>query len=130
MVRVQCETVPLARPSSLAVYAGGVAQPLSPVFQPPRDGCAIASAICGISAIVPVLSQVAGLTLGVMALVRIGRAKRRGVLLRGKGWAWAGLASSGFVLLSWLAIFITMALVSGSYTGSLSQLNGVLLPGQ
>ena len=79
------------------------------------DRLAIASAICGFTAIIPVLSQVAGLVLGIAGLVRIRRARQRGIRLRGKLWALAGIFSSGFALLSWIAVLAMLIAVRMSF---------------
>ncbi|MFQ5415148.1 MAG: hypothetical protein ACE5E6_11890 [Phycisphaerae bacterium] len=69
----------------------------------PTDGLAIASAVCGVSAFIPIVSQMVGLGLGVGSLVRMRRARLRGRPMRGAGWAWTGIVSSGFVLIGWIA---------------------------
>ena len=93
------------------------------------DTLAVASAICGFTAIVPVVSQVVGLVLGVVSLVRIGRARRRGVALRGVGWAWAGIVSSGFVMLSWIAVLGLLLAVKASLLHTVNALPSGTLPG-
>jgi hypothetical protein len=72
---------------------------------------AVASAVCGLTAIVPFVSQIAGLILGVASLGRIRRARRRGVRLGGRGWAVAGIVTSGFVLLCWLVAGVALMAV-------------------
>ena len=84
------------------------------------DKCAIASAVCGFTAIIPVISQIAGVVLGIIGLVRIHRAKARNEHLRGTGWAIAGLVMSGFALLGWIAALglLTFASLMFSDAGS------------
>jgi len=72
--------------------------------KPPVDRCAVASAICGLTAIVPVVSQLAGVVLGVIAFRRLARARRAGQPLAGWAWAVIGLVSSIFVLLCWILV--------------------------
>ena len=79
------------------------------------DKLAVASAVCGFTAVVPVISQVAGLGLGIASLIRIRRAERCGVHLRGRGWALAGIASSGFALLSWIAVVVLFLMVRATF---------------
>ncbi|RJP36129.1 MAG: DUF4190 domain-containing protein [Phycisphaerales bacterium] len=74
------------------------------VMAPPRDVCSVASAICGLTGFIPFISQAAGLALGIAGLVRINRARRRGVAMRGTGWAVTGLSTSLFGLLCWLGV--------------------------
>jgi hypothetical protein len=81
------------------------------VVQRPVDRCAIASAICGMTAIVPVVSQIAGIVLGIVALVRIRRARREGIPTGGLGWAATGIVSSSLILICWLVIFAVLGLV-------------------
>ena len=103
---VPVSAVPLARPSPEI--------PTSPHPPPPAvggsivpadsDGYALASAVCGFTAIIPVVSQLAGLVLGIVGLVRIRRARREGRERRGVGWAMFGLVSSGTALVGWVAL--------------------------
>ena len=121
--------VVLARPAMPRCMRGPVPGGNWPVVGR-TDTLAVASAVCGFTAIVPVVSQVMGLALGIASLMRIRRARRYGSPLRGRGWALAGIFSSGFVLLSWIAIFAVMSAVSNSLThtahvlGSLPSVGG------
>lgn len=67
------------------------------------DQAAVASAVCGMTAIIPIVSQVAGLILGAVALVRIGRARRAGVMVGGRRYAITGIVSSALALAGWIA---------------------------
>jgi hypothetical protein len=75
-----------------------------PAVKPPVDRCAVASAICGLTAFIPVVSQIAGVVLGVLALRRLGRARRAGQPLAGWAWAVTGIVSSVCVLLCWILV--------------------------
>jgi len=120
--------IPYARPSPVtAVRPGPVAQDMTLAAQagsgganlvavPHTDRLAVASAVCGLTAFVPVFSQIVGLVLGIVSLLRIRRARRAGVAVRGKWWAAAGIASSGFALVLWLGIMATYAAVGSSLT--------------
>jgi hypothetical protein len=90
---------------------------------------ALASALCGFVAIVPVLSQVAGLVLGIISLVRIRHARRRGVWLRGKLWALAGIFTSGFALLSWIAVVAILIAARMSLLHTAGVLRALASPG-
>lgn len=92
------------------------------------DRCAIASAICGLTAFVPVISQVAGIVLGVIALRRIRRVRRLGHPVTGVGWAVTGLVSSIFVLLSWIFVFAVMAAVMYMFRETAAVLDQVTPP--
>jgi hypothetical protein len=90
------------------------------------DGLAIASTICGFTAIVPIVSQVIGLILGIVSLSRIRRAKRRGEPRSGAKWAVTGILSSGFALLGWVGLFVLLNRLSTSLEQSTGSLNGIL----
>ena len=77
----------------------------------PVDRFAVASAVLGLTAIVPVLSQIAGLTLGILALRRIRRAHQAGIAMAGRGWAITGIVSSGVALLIWIFIAVVFGFV-------------------
>jgi len=116
VVHVQPTAAPLARPYP----AGGQLVPQR------TDGFAIASAVCGITGIVPFITQLAGLGCGILSLVRIHRARRRGMPVRGIGWAITGIASSSFVLICWLGVIVGMALVSSTFAGTAGSLQQAL----
>ncbi|MHC4234075.1 MAG: DUF4190 domain-containing protein [Planctomycetota bacterium] len=65
------------------------------------DRIAIASLVCGLTAVIPVVSQVAGVGLGVWALVRIRRLRRAGGPVRGSWAAGAGIVLSAAALICW-----------------------------
>ncbi len=126
---------PTARPIETAITRVQV-EPLVPV-EPPgsvhhpivkksTDHLAIASAVCGITAIVPIISQIMGLGLGIASLVRIRRARRAGIERAGKGWALTGIITSGIALIGWIALFVIMALISSSISGSADSLGALL----
>ena len=78
------------------------------------------------TAVIPVLSQLVGLTLGVVSLVRLRRAKRNGLDLAGKGWAMAGIVTSGVALIGWIGFVATLTRVGSSLLGSTDALNSLL----
>ncbi len=108
-------------PDVLPRHAGGINP--APVK---NDGFAVASAVCGFTGIIPIVSQVAGLTLGIMALIKIGRARSAGVQRGGTRWAVAGIVSSGFTLACWVAFFFAVSFV-GSSLSDISEPLGSLL---
>ena len=87
---------------------------------------AVASAVCGLTAIIPVVSQLLGLTLGLVSLVRLRRARRRGVALAGKCWAITGIVTSGFALIGWIGLAVSMTLLGSSILDSAGALDGLL----
>lgn len=131
---------PIARPVTLAVAVAPhevvpVARGLAGsngtryvVVKTRTEPCAIASAICGLTGIIPIASQLIGLTLGVMSLIRIRRAKRVGTDLAGKGWAITGIVSSGFMLVGWIGFAAVMILLSSSILDSAGVLDSLLQP--
>ena len=128
---------PVARPIDQAVIPAQVVPLARPVF--PTDGVrglvvkrttepfAVASAICGLTAIIPVLSQLLGLSLGVVSLVRLRRAKRNGIHLAGKGWAITGIVVSGFGLIGWIGFAAVLASLGSSILNSSDVLNSLLV---
>jgi hypothetical protein len=90
------------------------------------DKVAVASSICGLTPFIPIFSQLIGLALGVWALFRIRRARRTGLNVRGRGWATAGIAGNGFVLLGWIALFGTFAALKGTLADTTQKLHPLL----
>ena len=128
---VPVTAIPMARPCDGQVIAAapGQERDLSTAPSGPTDTYAIASAICGLTAIVPVISQVAGLALGVVGMVRLRRARRAGRPLRGLGWAITGLVSSGVSLVGWVAIFVAFGILGASLAKTTSSLDSLSKPG-
>jgi hypothetical protein len=89
------------------------------------DTCAVVSAVCGLTAIVPVVSQVAGLGFGLASTVRLIRARRAGRVLRGWGWVFTGLLSSGVALIGWIVVFVGFGVLSSSLAESSSSLQNL-----
>jgi len=93
-----------------------------------REPLSMISLACGLTGIIPIpvarpITCVAiGLATGIAGLVRIRRARRRGVALRGTGFAIAGIFSSGAVLLGWVAAAVALSLVGHSLSGSTANL--------
>ena len=87
-----------------------------------REPLSMISLACGLTGIIPIPTQVIGLATGIAGLVRIRRARRRGVALRGTGFAIAGIFSSGAVLLGWVAAAVALSLVGHSLSGSTANL--------
>jgi len=92
------------------------------------DGFAVASAICGFTAIVPLVSQVIGLAFGTLSLARIRRARRTGIELGGAKWALTGIVSSAFTLICWIGIFVAVSLIGSSLSYSVESLNALTPP--
>ena len=107
----QTRTQTVAPADVLEARRRGVVTGVAPFARPPVDRCAMASAVCGVTAIVPVVSQVAGLVLGIIAIRRIRRARREGFAVAGLGWATTGIVSSIFVLLGWLFVVVIFGVV-------------------
>ncbi len=127
---VPAQVVPVARPLSSAVVTSPPALPDEVryvVVKRTTEPFAVASAICGMTAIIPVLSQLVGLTLGIVSLVRLRRAKRTGIDLAGKGWAIAGIVSSGFALIGWIGFAVALTSVGSSLLSSTDALNSLLV---
>ena len=75
----------------------------------PTDRLAVASVICGMTAFIPIISQLAAVLLGLMALRRIRRARRAGVPTRGVGWAVTGIAGGLIALAGWIGAAMLLA---------------------
>ena len=109
--QVTCVATPVAgRPSSNIVLAN-------------TDRMAVASLVCGLTAIVPVVSQVAGIVLGVWSLVRIRRVRRAGGVAGGTWAAGTGIGFSAAVLISWVFVIAAMY-----WAGSVFDFIGSQLP--
>jgi hypothetical protein len=89
------------------------------------DTCAVVSAVCGLTAIVPVVSQLAGLGFGLVSTIRLIRARRAGRLLRGWGWVFTGLLSSGVALIGWIVVFVAFGVLSSSLAESNASLQSL-----
>jgi len=137
------EVVPLARPvpvptsesiipadpsmANMVPYASGQdVQGNIVLVQGGTDGMAVFSAICGMTGIIPFVTQVAGLCLGFASLSRIRRARRGGIQLTGKGWAITGIVTSVFGLLGWIGLGLAMTAVSSSLGNTNEGLSTVL----
>jgi hypothetical protein len=116
---------PMARPLVHSCLPAGGRLPV----RAGSDRLAVASAVCGLTAVVPVVFQVVGLALGVASLVRMRRARRRGLEVPGRGWAWVGIISSGFVLLSWVSVLGMLLAAGSSMAHSVDALNAIAPPG-
>lgn len=90
------------------------------------DGMAVGSAICGMTGLIPLVTQIAGLGLGFASLARIRRARRRGIHLTGKGWAITGIVTSIFGLLGWIGMGLALTAVHTSLGNSSDALSTVL----
>lgn len=117
--------VPTARPAGTdCESAGPLPMPAMPQRGPgPTDRLAIASTVCGLTAFIPIFSQLVGLVLGLWALVRIRRARRAGLTVRGRGWAAAGITGNGFALLGWIALFGAFAALKTNLNETTSRLS-------
>jgi hypothetical protein len=125
--------VPTARPARVEDQNGG-----RPPFPGPppvpaaalagshTDKVAVASTVCGLTAFIPIISQVVGLILGIWALFRIRRARRAGQYVRGRGWATAGITGNGFVLLGWIVLFGMFAALKGTLSETTNKLHPLL----
>jgi hypothetical protein len=131
--------IPYARPVETAVtrVADGLPATVAPaagansaIVRQRTDGFAVASAICGFTAIVPLVSQVIGLVLGIVGLARIRRARRAGIEVRGTRWAVAGITCSGFALLCWVAVFVAMSALGTSLSHSSQSLDALFQQAQ
>lgn len=89
---------------------------------------AVASTVCALTAIIPIVSQVAGLVLGTVGLVRIRRARRAGQTVRGSHWAGLGIGLSLLVLLAWIFICAAFVAVGLSFANT-AQTLGLPAPG-
>ncbi len=110
------EVIDAIEPMQLAV-PGSFAHPMNSP-RPQTDRLAIGSAMMSMFGFIPVVCQVIGLALGAMSLVRIRRAKRRGIMVTGTKWAVAGLAGNGLLLVCWVGIFAVMIGLRAAFSHS------------
>lgn len=125
---VVARPVPAADLDTVAEHPIGRVRTAHGLLPPNTDQLAIASAVCGFTAIIPVISQIAGVTLGIAGLIRIRRARGRGEPRRGAGWACAGLISSGIALAGWIVVLIGFLWVRSTVSDVTGQL-GAIRPG-
>ncbi len=92
------------------------------------EPAAVISAVAGGTALIPVLSQMVGIVFGVIALGRIRRARRRGVRMKGAGWAYFGLGSSAFALLCWGGVAASLFVVGQAIGDSVETLRDSIMP--
>lgn len=105
------------------VVGGALAQPYLPAA--PTDKLAITSAICGLVPVIPVISQLAGVVLGIMAIGRIRAARQRGVAMGGMGWAIAGIVSSVVFLIASVIVLIILGSVLWLFVHSANTLDQI-----
>jgi len=133
----ELEPVPVARPIDGATAEGLSAvearqgPPPIPAHLAERvaatrtDHAAVASAVCGMSAVIPIVSQIAGLILGFLALGRIAKARRAGVVVGGRRYAMTGIISSMLALAGWVAFGVLMLGVNKTLAHTLKPLTGI-----
>src|SRR5262245_52920739 len=122
-ILVPATTAENVQQGQLSAFVPGLPPP--PTSSPAAgrtDKVAVASTVCGLTAFVPVFSQIVGLFLGVWALIRIRRARRAGYVVRGRGWATVGITGNAFVLLGWIALFGIFATLRSTLSESATKL--------
>ena len=90
-----------------------------------RDACAVGSAVCGFTGFIPIVTQVIGLILGLLAIGRIRRARLFGQERGGMRHAVVGIITNGATLLIWIFVFVAVSCVFQSISttaGDLSKL--------
>lgn len=102
--------------------------PPSPHDPERRDLCAVGSALCGATGFIPILTQLIGLALALVAIVRIRRARRFGRAPRGMRHAVTGLVLNGVTLVVWIVVFVGLSTVGYSLSHSVSQLSKLAAP--
>jgi len=121
---VEVSSVPVARPVGFPTIAPGhCGETYITTTQPITDRLAVASAVCGLSGFIPVVSQLAAIVLGFMSLGRIKRARRQGVQVPGRGWAMTGIVGGVVSLSGWIAMGGFLTLVGSSLSQSSETLN-------
>ncbi len=90
------------------------------------ESFAVASAVIGVTGFIPIASQVASIWMGVLAILRIRKAKRYGLDARFKGWAILGLISSVIGLLGWVGMAIGAMFLSSTMGNSTDMLQGLI----
>ncbi len=116
--------VPVARPAGFTtITPGHGGETYITTTQPVTDRLAVASAVCGLSGFIPVVSQLAAIVLGFMSLRRIKLASRHGVMVPGRGWAMTGIIGGVVSLAGWIAMAGFLALVGSSLSQSTETLS-------
>jgi len=111
---IQVEGVPWATP---------VTGPPPPPDGGKRDACAVGSAVCGFTGFIPVVTQVIGLVLGILAVGRIRRARLFGQQRGGMKHAVVGIITNGATLLIWVLVFVALSSVFRSVAGTAADLS-------
>lgn len=126
-IEAAAAVIPLARPVQglpVPLVTAGPALPYRPL--PRTHPAAVASAVCGFTALVPIICQVAGIALGILAIARINRDRRDGIATRGTGLAIAGISFSAVALAGWILLAVAMAGVSAAFNQIDTGLGGAL----
>lgn len=119
--------IPVARRVQLRPLPAMPIQPAQSGRSLPRTHpAAVASAVFGFTALVPIVCQVAGIIFGIVAIVRINRDRRNGVPTTGTGLAIAGMTVSALALVGWIMLAVVMAGVSTAFSQIDSGLGGIL----
>ena len=120
--------VPVARPIAPTLQTGIASEYPTPIPAARSNRLAVASVAMGAVPLIPILSQIIGIVLGLMALRRISQARRAGVALKGGRCAWAGIGLNVISLLGWILTLVLGSFVASNISGSLEALQGIRIP--
>lgn len=120
--------VPVARPIAPISPTGTTSEFPAPIPTMRSNRLAVASVAMGAVPLIPILSQIIGIVLGLMALRRISQARRAGVAPKGTRCAWAGIGLNIISLLGWILTLILGSFVASNIAGSLEALQGIRIP--
>ncbi len=90
------------------------------------ESMAVASAVIGVTGFIPIISQVASIWLGMLAILRIRKARQNGLDARFKGWAVLGLISSVIGLLGWIGMAVGAMFLQSTLGNSTDMMQGIL----
>ncbi len=120
--------VPVARPIPLWGRNGDTSEKITPILPKRGNRLAVTSVVFGAVPIIPILSQIVGVIMGLVALRRISQARRAGIDLPGRGCAWAGISLNIISLVGWILTLVLGSFVASQMSSSLNALRGIRIP--
>ena len=118
----------MARPIALSASNGDTSEKIAPIYPKRGNRLAVTSVVVGAVPIIPILSQIVGVILGLVALRRISQARRAGIDLPGSGCAWAGISLNIISLVGWILMLVLGSFVASNISSSLEALRGIRIP--
>ncbi len=116
----------IAQPPSSTLTLSAQERDLLVIKTRRAESMAVASAVIGVTGFIPIISQVASIWMGLLAILRIRKAKQFGMDARFKGWAVLGLISSVIGLLGWVGMAIGAMFLKSTLGNSTDLMQGLI----